>query len=106
MILANSLFIASKWGIDIRDVETGAALNDGSSLIKNNIYQVSDAAKQVMASNNSFATVDLLKTYLTSKNNTFIDATAAGALLTTPYSQTAPNFTIKAGSAAATGATF
>lgn len=106
MILANSLFIASKWGIDIRDKETGEALNDGSSLIKNNIYQVADAAKQVMASNNSFATVDLLKTYLTSKNNTFIDAAAADALLTTPYSQTAPNFTIKAGSAAATGATF
>lgn len=108
MVLANSVFINARYGIDIRDKETGDALTDGSSLIKNNIYQANDAGKEVMASGStpSFANVDLLKTYLTSKGNQIIDKTAADALLNAPYSQTAPNFTVKAGSAAATGASF
>jgi len=107
MVLANSIFIGAKWGIDIRDVETGAALTDGTSLIKNNIYQVADATKEVIVSNNSFATADLLRTYLTTNGNTFIAEAAAGALLTTPYTLIAtPNFTLATGSAAATGATF
>lgn len=110
MILANSLFIGFKFGIDVRDVPTSDALTDGSSLIKNNIYQSYTAGKDVVAgitgTTASFATVDLLKAYLTSKGNTIIDATAAAALITTPFSQTAPNFTLKSGSAAATGATF
>jgi hypothetical protein len=111
MILANSIFINARYGIDIRDKETGDALTDGTSLIKNNIYQSNDPGKEVMASGTggatpSFATVDLLKTYLTSKGNVFIDKTAADALLATPYSLTAPNFTLKAGSSAATGASF
>jgi hypothetical protein len=108
MVLANSVFINARYGIDIRDKETGDALTDGTSLIKNNIYQSNDAGKEVMASGvtPSFATVDLLKTYLTSKGNVIIDKTAADALLTTPYSLTAPNFTVKAGSSAATGASF
>lgn len=106
MILANSIFINSKFGIDIRDKETGDALTDGSSLIKNNIYQAE--TKPVIADGAvlSFATNDLLLAYLTGKGNTFIDATAAAALLTTPFSLTAPNFTLTATSAAAAGATF
>lgn len=108
MVLANSIFINARYGIDIRDKETGDALTDGSSLIKNNIYQSNEAGKEVMASGTtpSFANVDLLKTYLTSKGNVMIDKTAADALLNAPYSLTAPNFTVKAGSAAATGASF
>jgi hypothetical protein len=111
MVLANSVFINARYGIDIRDKETGDALTDGTSLIKNNIYQAAEAGKEIMASGGSggapsFATVDLLKTYLTSKGNVIIDKTAADALLASPYSLTAPNFTIKAGSSAATGASF
>jgi hypothetical protein len=111
MVLANSIFINARYGIDIRDKETGDALTDGTSLIKNNIYQSVETGKEVMASATgggtpSFATVDLLKTYLTSKGNVFIDKTAADALLTTPLNLTAPNFTLKAGSSAATGASF
>ncbi|WP_316824966.1 hypothetical protein [Pedobacter miscanthi] len=108
MILANSIFIGFKFGIDIRDKETGDALTDGTSLIKNNIYQSFTAGKDVVADGAtlSFSSADLLKTYLTGKGNTIIDETAAAALLNAPFSLTAPNFTVKAGSAAATGATF
>lgn len=111
MILANSIFIGSRYGIDIRDKETGDALTDGTSLIKNNIYQSSSLipASEVVADGAtlSFATSALLRTYLTTNGNTFIDATAAAALLTSPFTLGAtPNFTVKAGSAAATGATF
>lgn len=111
MILANSIFIGFKYGIDIRDKETGDALvatTEGNSLIKNNIYQSFIAGKDIVADGTtpSFANVDLLKTYLTSKGNTFIDATAAAALLESPFSLTAPNFLLKAGSSAAAGATF
>ncbi len=108
MILANSVFIGFRYGLDIRDKETGDALTDGSSLIKNNIYQSYTAGKDVVADGGtpSFASVDLLKTYLTSKGNLTVDEAAAAALLSTPFNLTAPNFTLKAGSAAATGATF
>jgi hypothetical protein len=108
MVLANSLFIGFRYGIDIRDKETGDALTDGTSLIKNNIYQSFTAGKDVVADGvtPSFATADLLKTYLTSKGNLTIDETAAAALLSTPFNATAPNFTLKSGSVAATGATF
>ncbi|MET4082001.1 hypothetical protein ABIB40_001952 [Pedobacter sp. UYP30] len=108
MILANSLFLGFKWGADIRDKETGDALTDGTSLIKNNIYQSFTAGKDVVADGNtpSFTSADLLKQYLTSKGNTIIDETAAAALLNSPFSLTAPNFTVKGGSAATTGAAF
>jgi hypothetical protein len=109
MILANSVFIGFRYGLDIRDKETGDALTDGSSLIKNNIYQSYTPANEIVADGTttpSFASADLLKTYLTSKGNLTIDATAAAALLSTPFNLTAPNFTLKAGSSAATGATF
>jgi hypothetical protein len=108
MILANSLFIGFRYGIDIRDKETGDALTDGTSLIKNNIYQSFTAGKDVVADGTvpSFANVDLLKTYLSGKNNTTVDQTAATALLVDPFSLTAPNFLLKAGSVAAAGATF
>jgi hypothetical protein len=112
MILANSVFIGFRYGLDIRDKETGDALTDGTSLIKNNIYQSYQAGKDVMASASSatgtpsFASVDLLKTYLTSKGNLTIDEAAAAALLSAPFNLTTPNFTLKAGSAAATGASF
>lgn len=120
MVLANSVFIGFRYGIDIRNTETSTALTDGSSLIKNNIYQsfagakweinngtTLDAGGNVIGTGNvSFATVDLLKTYLSSKNNTTIDATTAATLLSSPFSLTAPNFTLKAGSSASAGATF
>ncbi|HKG07937.1 MAG TPA: hypothetical protein VKB19_15835, partial [Pedobacter sp.] len=108
MILANSVFIGFKFGIDIRDKETGDALTDGTSLIKNNIYQSFTAGKDVVAdgATPSFGTVDLLKTYLTSKNNTFVDEAAAASLLAAPFSLTSPSFTLKTGSAASAGATF
>lgn len=108
MVLANSVFIGFRYGIDIRDKETGDALTAGTSLIKNNIYQSYTAGKNIVADGTtlSFATVDLLKAYLTAKGNLTIDETAAAALLTAPFSLTAPNFTLKSGSAAATGASF
>jgi hypothetical protein len=112
MVLANSIFIGAKYGVDIRDKETGDALNDGTSLIKNNIYQSNTASfanYEVVADGAtlSFATSALLRTYLTTNGNTFIDATAAAALLNSPYTLGAtPSFTLKAGSTAATGATF
>ncbi len=111
MVLANSVFIGTRYGIDVRDKETGDALTDGTSLIKNNIYQSFTAGKDVIASGTggatpSFASADLLKTYLTSKGNKIIDKTAADALFNTPYNLTAPSFTLKAGSAAASGASF
>jgi hypothetical protein len=108
MILANSVFIGFRYGLDIRDKETGDALTDGSSLIKNNIYQSYTPANEVVADGTtlSFASADLLKTYLTSEGNQIVDEAAASALLSTPFNFTAPNFTLKAGSVAATGATF
>lgn len=109
MILANSIFINSKFGIDIRDKETGDALTDGTSLIKNNIYQANVTASEVVADGvtPSFATSALLRTYLTTNGNTFIDLTAAAALLNSPFTLDAtPSFTLKTGSVAATGATF
>jgi len=108
MILANSIFINMRYGIDIRDKETGDALTDKTSLIKNNIYQSFTAGRDVIADGTvpSFATVDLLKTYLTTNNNTFLDDAAAKNLLVNPYSLTAPNFILKSGSVAATGASF
>lgn len=108
MVLANSVFIGFRYGLDIRDKETGDAITAGTSLIKNNIYQSYTAGKDIVADGTvlSFATVDLLKTYLTAKGNLTIDETAAAALLTSPFSLTAPNFTLKSGSAAATGASF
>ena len=109
MVLANSVFINFRYGLAVRDIETGNALTDGSSLIKNNIYNSVEPGKELAVDKGttlSFANVDLLKTYLTSKGNVMIDKTAADALLNAPYSLTAPNFTVKAGSAAASGASF
>lgn len=109
MVLANSVFINFRYGLAVRDIETGNALTDGSSLIKNNIYNSVEPGKELAVDKGttlSFANVDILKTYLTSKGNVMIDKTAADALLNAPYSLTAPNFTVKAGSAAASGASF
>jgi len=109
MVLGNSIFIGFRYGIDIRDKETGDALTAGTSLIRNNIYQSYTAGKDIVADGAtlSFATSDLLKTYLTTNGNLTIDETAAAALLTSPFSlTTAPVFTLKAGSSAATGASF
>ncbi|WP_448104674.1 hypothetical protein [Pedobacter panaciterrae] len=108
MVLANSIFIGFRYGLDIRDKETGDALTDGTSLIKNNIYQSFTAGKDVVADGTvpSFANVDLLKAYLTSKGNTIVDQTAAAALLVDPFSFVTPNFLLKAGSSASAGATF
>jgi hypothetical protein len=107
MVLANSIFLNHKWGLDIRDKETGDALTDGSSLIKNNIYQSADKPLVADGATPSFASLALLQTYFTEKGNLTIDATAAAALLNSPFTLTAtPNFTLKAGSSAATGASF
>lgn len=108
MVLGNSIFIGFRYGIDIRDKETGDALTSGTSLIRNNIYQSYTAGKDIVADGAilSFATSDLLKTYLTTNGNLTIDETTAAALLSTPFSLTAPVFTLKAGSSAATGASF
>lgn len=106
MILANSIFIGSRYGIDIRDKETGDALTDGTSLIKNNIYQSFDKEFVADGTTPSFTNVDLLKAYLTKNNNSTIDATAAAALLANPFSLTTPSLVLKSGSAAAAGATF
>jgi len=111
MVLANSIFIGGRYGIDIRDKETSDALLDNSatgSLIKNNIWQSYAAGKDVVTGGtaNALFTVDIAKTYLTGKGNTIIDETAAAALLATPFSLTAPSFVLKASSAASTGASF
>lgn len=108
MILANSIFIGGRYGLDIRDKETGDALLDGSSLIKNNIYQSYTAGKDIVVDGtaNTAFTLDILKKYLTDNGNTTIDETAAAALLVTPFNLTAPSFLLKSGSSASTGATF
>lgn len=108
MVLANSVFIGFKYGLNIRDKETGDALIDGTSLISNNIYQSYVAEKDIMVSGNalSFATVDLLKTYFTAKGNLSLTEATSQTLLNNPFSLTAPTFTLKSGSSAATGAQF
>lgn len=109
MVLGNSIFIGFRYGLDIRDKETGDALTAGTSQIKNNIYQSYTAGKDVVADGAvlSFATVDLLKTYLTTNTNVTIDETAAAALLNSPFALTGtPVFTLKTGSVAASGAIF
>lgn len=109
MVLGNSIFIGFRYGLDIRDKETGDALTAGTSQIKNNIYQSYTAGKDVVADGAvlSFATVDLLKTYLTTNTNVTIDETAAAALLNSPFTLTGtPVFTLKTGSVAASGAVF
>src|SRR5690606_7562449 len=52
MVLGNSIFIGFKYGLNIRDKETGDALTDGSSVISNNIYQSYVADKDIMVSGN------------------------------------------------------
>ncbi|MBK0382680.1 hypothetical protein I5M32_06865 [Pedobacter sp. SD-b] len=108
MILGNSIFIGFKYGLNIRDKETGDALTDGSSLITNNIYQSYVPNLDIIASGSipSFASVDLLKSYFTSKGNLNINEATSQTLLNSPFSLTAPNFTLKTGSSAATGAKF
>lgn len=108
MVLGNSVFIGFKFGLNIRDKETGDALTDGTSVISNNVYQSYVANSDIIASGStpSFATVDLLKTYFTSKGNLSITEATSQTLLNSPFSLTAPNFTLKSGSTAATGAQF
>ncbi len=108
MVLGNSIFIGFKYGLNIRDKETGDALTDGTSVISNNIYQSYVANFDILASGNtaSFLTVDLLKTYFTAKGNLTLTETNSQSLLNSPYSLTAPNFTLKSGSSASTGAQF
>lgn len=108
MVLGNSIFIGFKYGLNIRDKETGDALTDGSSVISNNIYQSYVANSDIIASGSisSFTSVDLLKAYFTAKGNVTLTEANSQALLNTPFSLTSPNFTLKAGSSAATGAQF
>nr|WP_294898358.1 hypothetical protein [uncultured Pedobacter sp.] len=108
MVLGNSIFIGFRYGLNIRDKETGDALTDGTSIISNNIYQSYVAGLDIIASGNtpSFTTVDLLKTYFNAKGNANITEAASQALLNNPFSLTAPNFTLKSESSAATGAQF
>ncbi|WP_017256920.1 hypothetical protein [Pedobacter arcticus] len=108
MVLGNSVFIGFKYGLNIRDKETGDALTDGTSIISNNIYQSYVANFDIIASGStpSFTSVDLLKTYFTAKGNVSLTEASSQTLLNSPFSLTAPNFTLKSGSAAATGAAF
>jgi hypothetical protein len=109
MILANSVFIGGRYGIDIRDKETSDALVDGSSVIKNNIWQSYTADRDVVAGGtnaNTAYTAAVAKTYLSGKGNTILTETDAAALLATPFSLTAPSFVLKANSAASAGASF
>ncbi len=108
MVLGNSIFIGFKFGLNIRDKETGDALTDGTSIISDNIYQSYVPNFDIIASGStsSFTSVDLLKIYFSTKSNVNITETASQALLTLPFSLTAPNFTLKSGSTAATGAKF
>lgn len=112
-VLANSIFINARYGLDIRDKETGDALKDGSSIMKNNIYQAFVSDKELVAdgknSNSnapSFSTVQELKDYFDSKNNKLISQTDAANLLSNPFNLTAPSFVLKANSVASAGATF
>lgn len=108
MVLGNSIFIGFKYGLNIRDKETGDALNDGSSIISDNIYQSYVPNFDILASGStaSFITVDLLKTYFSSKGNITLTEANSQALLNDPFSLLAPNFTLKSGSSAAAGAKF
>lgn len=112
-VLANSIFINHRYGLDIRDKETGDAIKDETSAMKNNIYQSFTAGKELVADGKnangnapSFATVKELEDYFNSKNNKTITAADAANLLNNPFSLTAPSFVLKAGSAASAGATF
>ncbi|RKD18970.1 hypothetical protein BCY91_13915 [Pelobium manganitolerans] len=108
MVLGNSVFIGFKYGLNVRDLETGEALTDGTSVISNNIYQSYIANMDVIVSGSkpAFASVDLLKSYLSTKGNTIMDEDGAQNLLNNPFNLTAPNFTLKTGSLAASGAKF
>ena len=110
MILANSIFVGFRYGLDIRDKETGDALVDKSSTIKNNIYQSYIAGKDIIADGAtlSFATSAELLTYFNTNGNTQLaDETAAKGLFAGDiFSLTAPSFVLKSGSAAAAGASF
>ena len=116
MILGNSIFIGFKFGIDIRDKQTGDALTDKSSLITNNFYQSYVTGKDVIASGAiipgdansgpSFSDVAILKTLLTTSGNEIMTEANSQMLLASPFNLTAPSFVLKAGSAAAAGAKF
>jgi predicted small secreted protein len=108
MILANSVFIGFKYGLGIRDKETGDALRDGTSLIKNNIFQSYVDGKDLVAdgTNPSFESIDLLKAYFNVNNNVKLNESESATLLVNPFDATSPSFVLKAGSAAATGASF
>ncbi len=108
MVLGNSIFIGFKFGIDVRDKETGDALISKASLIRKNIYQSYVADKDVIVSGSvaSFDNVATLKTYLSANGNEIINEASAAALLSNPFSLTAPSFVLKAGSSASTGADF
>ncbi len=108
MVLGNSVFIGFEYGLNIRDKETGDALTDGTSVISNNIYQSYVVNFDIITSGStpSFTSIDLFKTYFTAKGNVSLTEANSQTLLNSPYSLTTPNFTLKSGSSAATGASF
>ncbi len=111
MILGNSIVIGFKFGIDIRDKETGDALSDKTSMITNNFYQSYVSGKDVIVSGNttsgpSFTDVNILKTLLTANGNEILTEASSQTLLSNPFNLTAPSFLLKTGSAASSGAKF
>jgi hypothetical protein len=97
-----------KGGFSIESAETATALNNGTSEFKNNLVHA--VAKPFFANTGStsvFADDVALQAFLTNgaNNNTKLDS-ANQAMLTDPWSLTAPNFTPKVGSMANLGASY
>lgn len=109
LTLRNSVMIGhQKGGFSIESSETATALNNGTSEFKNNLVHA--IAKPFFANSGStgvFADDAALQAWLTNgtNNNTKLDS-ANAAMLQDPWSLTAPKFTLKNGSPAATGASF
>jgi hypothetical protein len=109
LTLRNSVMIGhQKGGFSIESSETATALNNGTSEFKNNlVHAVTKTFFANSGSTSVFADDATLQAFLTNgtNNNTKLDS-ANQAMLTDPWSLTAPNFTPKVGSMANLGASY
>ncbi len=109
LTLRNSVLIGfQKGGFSIESAETATALNNGTSEFKNNlVHAITKPFFANSGTTSTFADDAALQTFLTSmaNGNTKLDS-ANQAMLTDPWSLTAPNFMPKSGSPANLGASY
>ena len=102
--LRNSILIGfQKGGFSMESAETGTSYTSGTSEFKNNLVHA--IAKPFYANSGSGLTDGDIETKALSQGCVKLDS-AAQAMLTDPFSTTAPNFVPKAGSMALTGVDF